>query len=77
MLFHIMVDMLAVIIAGAKENGQLKGLFGCKVGIYPFRYYIQPMHYRKLNNNDWKGVEKRIENGLCSWKGKLLSTGDN
>jgi len=144
-LFNIVVDMLAVIIARAKENGQVKGavphlvedglsilhyaddtmlfldhdieqamnmklllctfeqlsglkinfhkskifcfgkakecelqyshLFGYKVGTYPFRYLRLPMHYRKLNNKDWKGVEERIAKKLSSWKGKMLPMG--
>jgi hypothetical protein len=52
-------------------------LFGCKVGTYPFRYLGLSMHYRKLNNKDWKGVEERIAKTLSSWKGKMLSMGDN
>jgi hypothetical protein len=33
------------------------------------------MHYRKLNNKDWKIIEEMIEKRLCSWKEKLLSLG--
>jgi len=49
---------------------QYSHLFGCKAGTYPFRYHILPKHYRKLNNNDWKGVEERIEKRLPSWEEK-------
>jgi hypothetical protein len=33
------------------------------------------MHYRKLNNKDWKIIEERIEKKLSSWKWKYLSVG--
>jgi hypothetical protein len=33
------------------------------------------MHYRKLNNKDWKVIKGRIEKRLASWIGKLLSLG--
>jgi hypothetical protein len=46
-----------------------------KKGSYPFRYLGIPMHYRKLNNNDWKMIEERIEKKLNSWKEKYLSVG--
>jgi hypothetical protein len=31
------------------------------------------MHYRKLNNKDWKLIEERIKKKLSGWKGKHLS----
>ncbi|WVZ50231.1 LOW QUALITY PROTEIN: hypothetical protein U9M48_001505 [Paspalum notatum var. saurae] len=44
----------------ARECESLKSnLFGCKVGEYPFRYLGLPMHFRKLNNKDWKSIEDR------------------
>ena len=49
--------------------------FGCKIGTYPFRYLGLPMHYRKLNNKDWKVIEERIEKRSASWKGKMLFLG--
>ena len=33
------------------------------------------MHYRRLNNSDWKGVDERFQKRLSGWKGKLLSAG--
>jgi hypothetical protein len=33
------------------------------------------MHYKKLNNKDWKNIEKRFEKKLSCWKGKMLSVG--
>jgi hypothetical protein len=51
---------------------QYEQLFGCKKGLYPFRYLGIPMHYRKLYNSDWKMIEERIEKKLSSWKGKYL-----
>jgi hypothetical protein len=56
---------------------QYEELFGCKTGSYPFRYLGIPMHYRKLNNNDWKMIEERIEKKLSSWEGKYLSIGED
>jgi hypothetical protein len=50
-------------------------LFGCDIGKYPFRYLGLPMHFRKLNNKDWKMIEERIEKRLSGWKGKMLTVG--
>jgi hypothetical protein len=50
-------------------------LFGCKRGDYPFKYLGYPMHFRKLNNNDWKIIEDKFEKKLSNWKGKLMSMG--
>ena len=61
--------------AKEKIEAQYSELFGCKLGSYPFRYLGIPMHYRKLNNNDWKLIEDRIEKRFSGWKGKLLSSG--
>ena len=36
---------------------QYTHLFGCEVGVFPFRYLGIPIHYRKLRNRDWKSVE--------------------
>jgi hypothetical protein len=41
-------------------------IFGCQCGSYPFKYLGIPMHYKKLNNNDWKIIEERIEKKLSS-----------
>lgn len=49
-------------------------LFGCDIGKYPFRYLGLPMHFRKLNNKDWKMIEERIEKRLSGGKGKMLIT---
>ncbi|WVZ50605.1 hypothetical protein U9M48_001845, partial [Paspalum notatum var. saurae] len=56
-------------------ESQYSNLFGCKVGSYPFRYLGIPMHFRKLNNKDWKMIEERIQRNLSNWKGKMLSFG--
>jgi hypothetical protein len=51
----------------AKDNeSQYKQLFGCKIGSFPFKYLGIPMHYRKLNNKDWKIIEEHIEKKLSS-----------
>jgi hypothetical protein len=56
-------------------ESQYEQLFGCKKGLFPFKYFGIPMHYRKLNNKDWEMIEERIEKKLSSWKGKYLSVG--
>ena len=33
------------------------------------------MHYKRLKNSDWKGVDERFQKRLSGWKGKLLSAG--
>jgi hypothetical protein len=47
-------------------ESQYEQLFGCKKGSYPFRYLGIPMHYMKLNNNNWKMIEEQIEKKLSS-----------
>jgi hypothetical protein len=60
----------------AKElQGKYSSIFGCQGGTYPFKYHGIPMHYKKLNNSNWKIIEQRIEKKLSSWKGKHLSVG--
>ena len=54
---------------------QFTHLFGCEVGAFPFRYLGIPIHFKKLRNRDWKGVEDRFEKKLSSWKGKNMSVG--
>ena len=43
--------------------------------MFPFRYLRIPMHFRRLKNSDWKGVDERFQKRLSGWKGKLLSAG--
>ena len=60
----------------AKEEENLyTQLFGCELGSYPCRYLGLPMHYKKLNNADWKNIKERFEKKLSCWKGKMLSVG--
>jgi hypothetical protein len=61
----------------AKEYyDEYSNIFGCKFGSLPVKYLGVPMHFRKLNNRDWKMIEQRIEKKkLSSWKGKHLSVG--
>ena len=60
----------------AKEfEEQYSYLFGCKMESYAFTYLGLTMHYRKLNNTDYKLIEERIEKKLSGWKGKHLSYG--
>jgi hypothetical protein len=33
------------------------------------------MHYRKLNDGDWKVIEERFEKTLSGWKGMVLRVG--
>jgi hypothetical protein len=50
-------------------------VFTCKVGILPFCYLGVPIHYKILQNSDWKVVEDKMESKLHTWKGNLLSYG--
>jgi hypothetical protein len=50
-------------------------LFGCNLGIYPFRYLGIPMHHRQLLNSEWSKVEERFQQKLSCWKAKYLSYG--
>ena len=50
-------------------------IFGYNQGMFPFRYLGIPMHYRRLQNSDWKGVDERFQKKLSGWKEKLLSAG--
>jgi hypothetical protein len=45
---------------------QYEQLFGCKKGLYPIIYLVIPMHYRKLNNKDWKMIKEHIKKKLSS-----------
>ena len=58
-----------------KEIGQYTSMFGCKTGEFPLCYLGIPIHYRKLQNADWKKVEEHFEARLSNWKGKHLSIG--
>ena len=55
---------------------QYRNLFGCEIGLFPFKYLGIPIHFRKLKNGEWKPIEDRFERKLASWLGKLLSYGD-
>ena len=39
-------------------------IFGCGQGMFPFRYLGIPMHYKRLKNSDWKGVDERFQKRL-------------
>jgi hypothetical protein len=42
----------------AKEmQDAYSSIFVCQCRSYPFKYLGIPMHYKKLNNNDWKIIE--------------------
>jgi hypothetical protein len=57
----------------AKEvEHQYVQLFGCRTWDYPFKYLGIPMHFRKLNNNDWKNIRAKVEKKLIRWKGKMM-----
>lgn len=54
---------------------QYRELFGCKLGEFPLKYLLGILiHYRKLRNAHWRGVEEMFEQRLSSWKGKHIST---
>jgi hypothetical protein len=40
---------------------QYSQIFGCEIGLFPFRYLGIPMNHKKLNNKDWKVVEDRFQ----------------
>src|SRR6266498_4711991 len=50
-------------------------IFGCDVGVLPFRYLGIPMWHKRLRNMDWKHVDERFQKRLSCWKSKLLSVG--
>ena len=54
---------------------QYSQIFGCEIGLFPFRYLGIPMNHKKLNNKDWKVVEDRFQEKMSNWKGKLLYYG--
>ena len=59
------------------EANQYAELFGCGLGQFPIMYLGIPIHYRRLTNAEWKIVEERLQLRLSSWKGKLLSLGED
>lgn len=61
--------------AAQESEREYSQIFGCDMGIFPFRYLGIPMHHRKLKNTDWKEVEERFQRKLSAWKGKMLSIG--
>jgi hypothetical protein len=58
-----------------KSENIYSKIYGFQIGTYPFKYLGIPMHYKRINNIDWKTIEQRIEKKLSSWKWKLLSVG--
>jgi hypothetical protein len=50
-------------------------LFGCRLGVFPFKYLGIPMNHVKLFNKDWSCIKERFQKKLSSPKGKLLSVG--
>jgi hypothetical protein len=56
-----------------EATNQYAKLFCCRTSEFPLKYLGIPIHYRKLNNTDWKRVEEHFEKRLKSWKGKHLS----
>jgi hypothetical protein len=54
---------------------QYADLFGHGQGQFPIRYLGIPIYYQRLTVAEWKSIEERLQKGLSSWKGKLLSLG--
>lgn len=48
-------------------------IFGCGIGLMPFRYLDIPMTHRRLRNSEWHCVIDRFKKILSNWKGKFLS----
>jgi hypothetical protein len=46
--------------AARARQTEYKQIFGCDLGLYPFRYLGISMHHRKLMNKDWKHAEERF-----------------
>ena len=63
---------------GKAKNDQeeYRRIFGCELGVLPFKYLGIPIHHRKLLNKEWKLVEDRFEKKLAAWVAKMLSYGD-
>lgn len=60
--------------AGNRQQ-EYEHIFTCKSANFPFRYLGIPLHYRKLNNIDWKPAEEKVERKAACWQGRLLSMG--
>jgi hypothetical protein len=52
-------------------------LFGCGLGCVPISYLGILIHHRRLTLVEWKFVEERLQKCLTSWKGKLISLGED
>jgi hypothetical protein len=61
--------------AAREMEASYTSLFGCNLGLYPFRYLGIPMHHRQLLNSKWSKVEERFQQKLSCWKAKYLSYG--
>jgi hypothetical protein len=51
---------------GATHIEQYSQIFGCEIGLFPFRYLGIPMNHKKLNK-DWMVVEDRFQKKLSSF----------
>jgi hypothetical protein len=58
-----------------QEGTTLANILGCKVGKLPITYLGTPLHWKKLNKNDWNFLINKIEKKITLWKEKLLSLG--
>ena len=47
-------------------ESQYLELFGCDRGSFHFKYLGLLIHFRKLRNNEWKGLEDRFEKRLSN-----------
>jgi hypothetical protein len=40
-------------------------LFCCKLGDLPLNYLGIPIHYKRLQNSDWRKIEERVDKRLA------------
>lgn len=46
----------------------LANQLGCSISSLPITYLGLPLHWKKLNVNDWQPLVAKIENKLQTWK---------
>lgn len=57
------------------EGQELASLLGCKVVELPIMYLGVPLHWKKLQLNDWNKLVEKVEKHLQGWKSKLMGLG--
>lgn len=57
------------------EGQEVDSLLGCKVVELPIMYLGVPLHWKKLQLNDWNKLVEKVEKHLQGWKSKLMTLG--